>query len=996
MFRKTLKLSFLLVFTCSVATWASDANDCIQLGRAYIFDGNLSGLRMAYQTFDDCLNDQNCLDCSSSRELKFLHAVTRTAMLVIRDDGNSIDSVFELGKQFSIDVLGDYWAPYFDPCGLESSAPSNQHDAYEIPDGAPDANEIRHIIDTNMIPEIEEIINDLNSISDEPNDRFRIFFDPNETRIFFHPNSPVFDLGSPEFDPNSRFLQALEVDYGEVLILKGILMALKSQLQAQLAYDMFIDANDMLVEKLYGDSFNINADLLQPHPDLLEVLPTPNYPDVNGKAILAQARQDWIDSIDYYFYTIDYIRNENIDGNDPQGNELLYIDPNDDYIVEEVNDGLTTLRDSLQNDTIMTYPAETTKTYDINDVNGVPIGQLVLVYNFTRIEGDDGSLTFTDSNLAPSPWEVDWFERVEANCIEIELEYYSESEWRQGWFEGTLSYDGNSITNGTFEYWGPADGNLTGLSGQLISTKVEDVNVNLNPIFGSSPNYPDPVNPRDLLPVFDEWNGPQPNTVGHGLPNPNDPTLGGISPDMTQYDWQVEFNLQPGGLFYLNLISPGQVIVDGNVDDWTNAQLVLLDIEGDTWEDSNTILGVDIDKFYMAHDGHNLYGAITFYDNIDNNDHFYTLRMSYSPYNDSALHTIRLEISVSYGSATGLLYYRDPDWNDIGSFQTAAGSNVVEFKVPDLDIIAVDLRGRFISLLAEAHDGTWFNWDGENNDTHLRIAGLGTISGAVTYTGYKGTPIFVQAYTDPEDPDGSIVAGTIITEPGPYTLQGVGLGWEGYVRAFTSLFGLNIFDLEALTIQDSVPVFLWMENLDGVDLVLNNPTLLEKDVWVPGEIDPNYDEDWFAFDAVQDGNYALDVNRITSPYASMILYGRDGDDELQQLYYWQTQHIDWICPVSGRYYVEVTDTYWLPEGGTYLIRMTSDITCPQADIACAQWVGVKDCRVDLYDLAVVFSHWLEDCAEPYWCDDADFDESGFIDFVDFAALADEWLHDGIP
>jgi hypothetical protein len=986
MFCKTLKLSFLLVFTFCAPTLAGDANDCIQLGRAYIFDGNLSGLRMAYQTFDDCLNDQNCLDCSSSRELKFLHAVTRTAMLVVRDDGNSIDSVFELGKQFSIDVLGDYWAPYFDPCGLELSAPSNQHDAYEIPDGAPDANEIHHIIDTNMIPEIEEIINDLNSISDSPGDRFRIFFDPNETRIFF--------------DVNALGLETdVEVDYGEVLILKGLLTSLKARLQAQAAYDMCIDANDMLVEKVYGDSFNINADLFQPHPDLLNVLPTPNYPDANGKAILAQARQDWIDSIDYYFYTIDYIRNEE----DPQEDDLIYIDPNDDYIVDEVDDRLTTLRDSLENDTIATFPVETTKTYDINDVNGVPIGQLVLVYNFTGIEGDDGSLTFTDSNLAPSPWEVDWFERVEANWIEIELEYYSESEWGQGWFEGALSYDGNSITNGTFEYWGSANGNLTGLSGRLTGTKVEDVNVDLNPIFGSSPNYPDPVNPRDLLPVFDEWNGPQPNTVGHGLPNPNDPTLGGISPDMTQYDWQVEFDLQPSGLFYLDSISPGQVIVDGNIiDDWTNAQLVLLDIEGDTWEDSNTILGVDIDKFYMAHDGQNLYGAITFYDNIDNNDHFYDLRMSYSPDNDS-LHTIRLEIYVYDGSATGSMYYRDPGWNYVGSFETVAGPNAVEFKVPDINIPADYLWGRFISLLAEAHDGTWSNWDGEENMTHLRIAvpapqiSLCTISGTVTYNGYKGAPIFVQAYTDLEEPEDSIVASTIITEPNLYTLEGIGFGWEGYVRAFTPLFGFNVFDLGALTIQDSAPVFLYLENLEDVNLVLNNPVILEKDVWVPGEINTQLDrEDWYAFDAVQGGNYALDVNRLTSLYASMTLYDRNGYDEIQELYHGQTQHIDWICPVSGRYYVEVTDNYWLPEGGTYQIRMTSDLTCPQADIASAQWVGVKDCRVDLYDLYVVFSHWLDDCAEPYWCDDSDFDESGSIDFVDFAALADEWLHDAMP
>ncbi len=39
--------------------------------------------------------------------------------------------------------------------------------------------------------------------------------------------------------------------------------------------------------------FNINYDLLEPHPDLLKVLPTTNDPN-DGAAVLAQVRQDWI------------------------------------------------------------------------------------------------------------------------------------------------------------------------------------------------------------------------------------------------------------------------------------------------------------------------------------------------------------------------------------------------------------------------------------------------------------------------------------------------------------------------------------------------------------------------------------------------------------------------------------------------------------------------------------------------------------------------------
>ena len=268
MFSKTLKSSVLLVFSFSLMTWASDCNYYTRVGRALMFDGTLPGMRLAYETFDNGLNDPGCPDCNTCRELKFLHAVTGTAMLIIRDDNGSVDSVFELLKQFDIEVFG-VWAPYFEPLGLDFDPALNQYDAYEIPAGAPDANEVRNIIDTSMIPEIEAIIADLNSISDSPGDRFRIFLEPEETRIFFHPNSPVINPGSPDYDPNSRFLRPLEVDYGEVLLLKGLLMALKVQLQAKIAYDLYIDANDMLIEKDYGDSFNMNADLLDPYPDLL-------------------------------------------------------------------------------------------------------------------------------------------------------------------------------------------------------------------------------------------------------------------------------------------------------------------------------------------------------------------------------------------------------------------------------------------------------------------------------------------------------------------------------------------------------------------------------------------------------------------------------------------------------------------------------------------------------------------------------------------------------
>ncbi len=534
MVKRTI-IPVLFVCCCLVsAVFATEPNDYLIPGKSYMCDCSLSGLRLAYQTFDAGLKDASCADCNTNRELIFLHAVTRTAMLFIDNNDLAVnDSFLELADAFGVEVIGDY----FDQ--LDINVPLDSNGRYKIPDGAPDLDEISNIVQSWIaeINDVNGIVAELDSISDSPSDRFRFFFEPDCT-----------GLENP-----------LEVDYGDLLIFKGLLLAYKSHLESRLAYDVFLDVNETLLHKLlYEDGINpeepnfaeltavigisdpnnisINDDFLNPYPDLLKVLPTPGHTE-DGAAILAEAKADLIAAVDYYFDALNYIRSET----DPQEDDLVYIDPNDTLLLDAVNEKLTALRDSLKNDTIITYPMETTKTYNIRDVNSVYIGRLVLVYNFTGIEGDDGSLTFIGSNLPPSPWEVEWFGVEDVNRLEIELEYCSESRWREGYFEGTLSEDGNSITNAAFEYWGYSSGDINNLSGQLIQTDVCDVNINLNPIFGSSPNYPAPVNPRDLLPRFDRENIPVTCTFGHGLGN--DATLGGILPDMTQQDWATLLDL---------------------------------------------------------------------------------------------------------------------------------------------------------------------------------------------------------------------------------------------------------------------------------------------------------------------------------------------------------------------------------------------------------------------------------------------------------------------
>jgi subtilisin family serine protease len=41
-------------------------------------------------------------------------------------------------------------------------------------------------------------------------------------------------------------------------------------------------------------------------------------------------------------------------------------------------------------------------------------------------------------------------------------------------------------------------------------------------------------------------------------------------------------------------------------------------------------------------------------------------------------------------------------------------------------------------------------------------------------------------------------------------------------------------------------------------------------------------------------------------------------------------------------------------------------------------------------LAVFVSNWLQTCSSPSWCEEMDIDHSGIVNFVDFAALAENW------
>jgi len=503
MSRKTLVWTVLVVgCLTSVATAFTNCNESYNAGRAALLEGSLSGLRDAYVDFNEAMGSPTC---ASNSNLVFLHALSRAAMLFIDDSNLALaDSLIDIANGFGVTIVGDS----FTALDLNVPTPGG---CYAIPSGAPGADEIYLRIQNSIIPEINSILTELGTIKDSASNRFLVSFTPAETGLD----------------------RTLKVDYSEVLLLKGLLLALKSQLEFKQVYNLTVDPNDPAVQDVMSHVFCdtgtlLNAatnNLLDSYPLLLTVLP-------GGNALLAQSKKDMIDAINYYFAVVKYLQSMKA----PREDHLIYLDSGSKPTADLIGSRLTTLRDSLKKDTAGKYPWETIKTYKVRKGSKV-IGNLVLIYDVTGLGGDMGTLTFS-SSVTPASWKVDNFDGT-GDGFGIDLDSPSEEIW--GWFEGTLSSDGKKITNGTFEYWGYWSGawhetqTVYGLSAQLSKTQIIYKRLDLNPVFGGSKRYPNPVNPRDLLPRFDDNNQLVPGTVGHGLGN--DATLGGILPDMNQQDW---------------------------------------------------------------------------------------------------------------------------------------------------------------------------------------------------------------------------------------------------------------------------------------------------------------------------------------------------------------------------------------------------------------------------------------------------------------------------
>jgi hypothetical protein len=131
---------------------------------------------------------------------------------------------------------------------------------------------------------------------------------------------------------------SVEVDYGDVLILKSHFHAAKAVVLGSCSYDM--GADPARVARIMEDKLgNLNSNLISLYPQLLKILP-------GGPGTIGAARSEALAAVDAYLEASAFMRAET----DDQSNDLLSIDPEELDKEAHLRSQLVEAKDSIINE----------------------------------------------------------------------------------------------------------------------------------------------------------------------------------------------------------------------------------------------------------------------------------------------------------------------------------------------------------------------------------------------------------------------------------------------------------------------------------------------------------------------------------------------------------------------------------------------------------------------------------------------------------------------
>ena len=828
--------------------------DAVGVCKKLLMRGKLSALKNVNVILDQLLMEP---EYALDREALFLHSLSRVAMLVIRDEGGTDGSVFELMRAYGVEITGDSYMPMM----LETIAPVDVNGEYHIPETAPWIEEILEVIRPNAAAEVASILEEIDLITETGGDKFRMYFYPIETGMN----------------------RAVEVDYSEVMLVKGMLYLAKAMLEIESAYDLNCGEEQDLLTLFYTGKPNINKEMLEKYPDLLKVLPTATETTVDGAAILLQAKVDFINWLDYMASFIDYIGNEE----DDQSDDLIFL--SDSEYGPKLVAGINEVVDSLVGDSVLEYDVLERYEYKL-EKSGEEAGELEI--EFVLGEAIGGAHITIQKGEYTYYCEEDYSDLDDDGNLFIYFEAYRAYSEEEGWmgrddlwtsglyFEGKLSGDFESITDirVRFEedYWemGAA---IFGYAASSVGYEVEKFELDLNPIFGGTARYPDPVVLRDLLPEFDRFSMPIAGTMAKGLmdagASPDEAaTLGGIFPQATQEHWSG-MGMAADGEFVIKdvewdmLIYPEWLYEDAYVWGWSDEYAIYTN-----YSVRNNFVSLQdklVDSVYLAKDEYgNTYGSVIFDHEQDYSSDWHVLRavLAFSKYPHYVTEgdiRIKLYAQPDYGDTyMEVCVYVVDDWGDYWEYIYEGSARMltpysIDFRISDYDFYydeyEFDLSGKYFSGSARYVNDGWCRTVSEQHlNSMVRVVdepgseiSLYAISGVVNYDNYEEGPIYVQACAD----DGFIVAQAILEGPGAFVLEGVDAGFDGYVKAIATntvmlLQNIQYEEHEFDVVEASVDVSLAGADLSGVvvDILAGN-TVWDNATWISVDEEVTYERE---------------------------------------------------------------------------------------------------------------------------------------------------------
>jgi hypothetical protein len=407
---------------------ATTVDDYIGPGRTRLFDGTRSGPARSCDIFAAGLADANCPDSLAYRELLFLHALARTTILL----GDPNDNVVPEGLLRWVEPFSAALAT-----GVAANLP-NLPPAWH-------KTHARQACCEYTARQIDDIVSELDSITDQPTP-FVVILGPDETGL----------------------KSDLEIDYGDVLMFKSVLLACRTSLQEQTLYELMAANPGWLHDRHVLDRLDAWV---------------ASAPCLLGFDRSANDKRSWhaywTDAMACYRDAVTHIAAENNPpGADPQQDELVYIDANTRAHIDRC-----TVAQTISGNTLATaqHPdtASGTKVYEVRDANSVRLGELVLVFDATDTSGHDGHLILDDGTSL----EIDRFGVLDAG--EIGISMFSSDQATQGWFQGAMAVDRSAITGAVVDFWGAETRVMVAITAQLTAEPALDPS-DMNPFVGAS------------------------------------------------------------------------------------------------------------------------------------------------------------------------------------------------------------------------------------------------------------------------------------------------------------------------------------------------------------------------------------------------------------------------------------------------------------------------------------------------------------------------------